>query len=118
MKFLINFLLTAALTYALGLYFPWWSLTIASFFVALIAGHKLGISMLAGFLSVLLLWGIMSFAISVGNDHILAHRMSMVILKKDNPIMLVLMTALIGGVLGGVSAWSGAALRGLLKPKD
>ena len=118
MKLLINIILTAALSFAFGLFLPWWSLAIATFLVALAAGRSIGLSILAGFLGVFLLWGTMSFFISASNDHILAHRMSMVILKKDNPIMLVLMTALIGGVVGALSAWSGAALRSLFQPKD
>lgn len=118
MKLFVNLILTAFLTFAFGLFLPWWSLTIASFLVAFASGQKIGISILAGFLGVFLLWGIMTWMISNGNDHILAHRMSRVILKQDDPMMLILVTALIGGILGAISAWSGAALRNLLRPKE
>lgn len=118
MKLLINIVLTAMLTFAFGLYLPWWSLAIAAFLVALAAGRSIGISIVGGFVGVFLLWGIMSWTISSGNEHILAHRMSQVILKKDNPLALVLVTAVLGGLLGAVSAWSGAALRKLFTNKN
>lgn len=118
MKILINILLTSALTFALGLYLPWWSLSIAAFLVAFAAGTPQGISILTGFLGVFILWGIMTWMISSGNDHILAHRMSRVILQKDNPILLILVTALIGGILGAISAWSGSAFRNILRRND
>lgn len=117
MKFLISLILTSILTFAFGLYLPWWSLTIAAFLVALAAGRSTGLSILAGFLGVFLLWAITTWIISSGNDHILAHRMSRVILKNDHPILLIVITGLIGGILGGISAWTGASLRNLFRPK-
>ena len=118
MKLFVNLILTSLLTFAFGLFLPWWSLVIASFLVAFASGQKLFLSILAGFLGVFLLWGIMAWMISIGNEHILAHRMSRIIIKQDNPTLLVLLTALIGGVLGSISAWSGASLRSLLRPKE
>lgn len=118
MKILINIILTAALSFAFGLFLPWWSIAIASFLVALAAGRKQGLSVLAGFLGVFLLWGIIAFVLSSGNEHILAHRMSMVILKKDDPIVLILVTAVIGGAVSAAAAWCGASVRGLSQAKD
>lgn len=118
MKLVISLMLTSMLTFAFGLFLPWWSLILASFFVALAAGNKALPSFIAGFLGVFLLWGIMTWMISSGNHHILAHRMSRVILKNDNPTLLIVITAFIGGILGGISAWNGSILRNLFRPKD
>lgn len=41
----------------------------------------------------------------------LAHKVSQVILKIDNPIMLVLATAFIGAFVGGFAALAGSYLR-------
>lgn len=111
MKFLVSILLTALLSFAFGLYLPWWSLAIAAFVVAALIPLHPGLSFASGFLALLLLWGIMAWMISTSNDHILAHRMSQVILKKDAPGMLAMTTALIGALVGGFAALSGRMFR-------
>jgi hypothetical protein len=111
MKFFVSILLTALLSFAFGLYLPWWSLAIAAFVVAALIPLHPGLSFASGFLALLLLWGIMAWMISTGNDHILAHRMSQVILKKDAPGRLVMATSLIGALVGGFGALSGRLFR-------
>jgi hypothetical protein len=114
MKFIFSILLTALLAFALGLYLPWWSLALAAFLVAALITLKPGWAFLAGFLSVFLLWALMAWIMSSGNDHILAHRVSQVIIKQDSPGTLVLVTGLVGGLVGGFAALSGRYLRLLL----
>jgi len=74
--------------------------------------------MLAGFLSLFLLWAGLAYWLSRENGQILAHKMSILILQKDNPGLLVLITGAIGGVVGAFAALSGGLLRSLFKPKD
>lgn len=111
MKFIITAILTALLAFALGLYLPWWSLALAAFTVYALIPVKPGWAFLSAFMSLFLLWGLMAWIISNNNEHILAHRMSQVILKKDDPITLVLITALIGGVVGGLAGLAGRLFR-------
>lgn len=115
MKLLISAGLTALASFAVGLFFPWWSLTIAAFLVAFFSKTTSLESFLAGFLGVFLLWSIMAWSISSSNDHILAHRMSQVIIKNDSPFLLVLLTGLAGGMSSGFAAWCGTSFRHLFK---
>jgi hypothetical protein len=115
MKFFISAILTALLAFAFGIYFPWWSIAIAAFIVFALIPVKPGWAFLSAFLALFLLWGGMAWVISVNNEHILGHRISQVILKKDDPLMLVLSTALIGGVVGGFAGLSGRLFRIILK---
>ncbi len=111
MKFIISLILTALLSFAACLFLPWWSIAIAAFVVAALIPQNPGVSFVTGFLAVLLLWGGLSFWISNNNEHILAHKISLLILKMDSPYVLILVTGLIGGIIAGLAALSGSFLR-------
>ncbi|MBS1511753.1 MAG: hypothetical protein JST86_12980 [Bacteroidetes bacterium] len=111
MKFLVSILLIAFLSFTACLYLDWWSIAIAAFIVAVAIPQRAGKSFLAAFIALFLLWSILSFWLSSNNDHLLAHKMSMLILKLDNPYLLMLITGLLGGLIAGLAAVSGSLLR-------
>ena len=115
MKFIVSILVTAILAYSLGLVFPWWSIAIAGFSSGLLIAQKRILSFLSAFLALFLTWGAIAFFISQSNDNILAHRISMLVLKNDNPSMLILVTALIGGLTAGFFSITGRSLAIILK---
>jgi len=111
MKFLISLILTALLSFAACLYLPWWSIAIAAFIVAALIPQKPGKAFLTGFISLFLLWGGLSFWISYNNEHMLAHKISVLMVKTDNPYLLILATALIGALVAAFAALTGSYLR-------
>ncbi len=111
MKFFISLILTMLLSFAACLFLPWWSIAIAAFVVAALIPQKPFKAFLTGFIALFLLWGGLSFWISNNNDHILAHKVSQLLIKMDNPYLLVLVTALIGALVAGFSALAGSYLR-------
>jgi hypothetical protein len=111
MKFFISFILTILLSFALCLFLPWWSIAIAAFIVAALIPQKPGKAFITAFSALLLLWGGLSFWMSNNNEHMLAHKVSQLILKMDNPILLILATAFIGALVAGFAALSGSYLR-------
>lgn len=111
MKFLISIILIALLSVAACLYLPWWSIAVVAFIVAAIIPQKPIVSFAAGFTALFLSWGALSWYISTNNNHILAHKVSMLILKMDNPMVLILATALIGALVAGLAALSGSFVR-------
>lgn len=108
MKAVISTFLIILLSFVACLYFPWWSVAIVAFIVSALIPQKPLISFLGGFIGLFLLWSILSFYISISNDHILAHRISLLILKSDSPYLLVLTTGLIGGIVAGFAALTGS----------
>ena len=104
MKFFISLILTILLSFAACLFLPWWSIAIAAFVVAALIPQKPFKAFLTGFIALFLLWGGLSFWMSNSNDHILAHKVSQLILKMDNPILLIFATALIGALVAGFAA--------------
>ncbi len=111
MKFIVSIILTALLSFAACLFLPWWSIAIAAFIVAVAIPQKPGKNFAAGFTALLLLWGSLSFYISSNNQHLLAHKISLLLLKIDNPYYLIAATAFIGALVGGLAALTGSFLR-------
>ena len=111
MKFFISLILTALLSFALCLFLPWWSIAIATFVVAAVIPQKPGKAFLTGFIALFLLWGGLSFWISNNNEHILAHKISMLMVKMDSPYLLIFVTALIAALVAGFAALAGSYLR-------
>jgi hypothetical protein len=115
MKFIISIILIVILSLALGLYLPWWSIAIAAFIVAMAVQLKPGYAFLSGFLALLFFWSSLAWFISIKNDHILAHKISLLILKVDNPFLLIIVTGVLGALLAGLSALSGSLLRSIIR---
>lgn len=111
MKFIIALVLTALLSFAFCLYLPWWSVAVAAFVTALFIRQKPWLAFLSAFLALFLFWGGLTYWLSSRNEHILAHKISLLILKADNPYLLILATALIGALIAGFAALSGSLLR-------
>ena len=115
MKFIVSAIITAALAFGLGLYFPWWTIVIAGMLTGFFIPQHWFLSFLSAFTGVFLLWGLMALFISVSNDHILAKRISMLVVKNSSPYLIILITALIGGLTSGLSASSARSLFNLFK---
>ena len=111
MKFIVSLILIAFLSFAACLYFPWWSIAIVAFIITALIPQGPAKSFLTGFLALFLLWAGLSFWISNNNDHILAHKVSLLILKIDSPYLLIIVTAFIGGIVAGLAAVTGSFLR-------
>jgi hypothetical protein len=111
MKFAISVILIAVLSFALGLYLPWWSIAIAAFVVAALLHQRPGISLLAGFAALFLLWFFLATVIDIRNQHILSRRLALLLPLGGNSFLLALITALVGGLVGGLAALSGSFTR-------
>ena len=53
----------------------------------------------------------MSYAISFNNGFLFTHKISLLILKADNPALIILLTALIGAMVAGFASLSGSLAR-------
>jgi hypothetical protein len=111
MKFIVSLILTALLSFAACLFMPWWSIAVAAFAVAAAIPQSAVKSFLSGFTALLLLWGGLSFYISNSNEHLLAHKVSMLLIKVDNPYYLITATAFIGALVAGLGALTGSFIR-------
>ena len=111
MKLIASVFLTALLGFALCLYMNWWAIGIASFLVSLCINQKPLTSFLTGFIALFLLWGILSWVIDIKNEQVLSHRLSAVLPFSGSVFLMILVTALIGGLVAGFAAMAGSYLR-------
>jgi hypothetical protein len=111
MKFIVSAVLIILFSFLSCLYFPWWTIAIVALIISIIIQQRHLTSFVCGFISLFLLWGFLSLWISTQNDHILAHRVSLLIFKTDSPFLLIFITALIGAMVAGFASLTGSYLR-------
>lgn len=111
MKFAASILLTFIVSFAAGFYLPFWSAGLVAFLVAVFIYQKPGMAYLSGFVSVLLLWALLAWWIDAQNDSILSTRMATLFPLGGSSALLILITGIVGAIVGGLSALSGSFLR-------
>ncbi len=114
MKLFINyimlFLIILILTIAGGYFLPWWVIALAAFIPSLFLGKTRARTFWSGFGAVLIAWTATALLKTIPNDNILAKRVA-TLFQLPNWILLLAVTALIGGIVGGMSALSGILLK-------
>ncbi len=110
MKFFLSVIATSLVSYLLGLILPWWAPAVAAFIVALILPTKAGFSFLSGFVGVGLYWLVYALMVDMRNEHILSGRMA-ALFGLPSTTLFIAVTAIVGAMIGGFSAWGAALLR-------
>jgi len=111
MRFLLSVLLIVALGFIAGLFLPWWSIAIVAFLIAFLIPQAIGRSFLAGFVGIFILWGLVSLWIDIKNESILSSKIAQLFPLGGSSILVILITGLVGALVGGFAAMSGASLR-------
>ena len=111
MKFLITTLLIIFLSFIAGLYLPWWSIAIVAFAAALLIQPRIGFGFLSGFLGIFLLWAALAFWIDNANESILSKKIAYLFPLGGSTLLLILITAFVGGLVGGFAAMAGSSIR-------
>ena len=135
MRFLLRILLIVAISYLAQLVLPFWIIVIVAFLVSFFLarpkkkhpgyGRKRkrqspAFSFLAGFIAIALLWGGMAYFIDQANASVLSEKMASLLRVKgliplSSSMLMIGLTALIGGLLGGLGSLSGNLLGIIVK---
>ena len=113
MKFILKIIFTAATAYLMQLYFPWWSVVVASFLISMILSSNGVISFFSGFFGVGILWFILASRIDSGSNSILTDKVAE-IFSLPNALSLILVASLVGAIAAGFGALAGGHLRSLI----
>jgi len=114
-KNILNLLTTLAFALIFSFFLPWWSVMLAAFLAALIFSLK-GLSVFfIPFLGIFVFWLAYTFMLSSNNDFTLASKIAVLFPLRGNPYVLILVTAIIGGIAAGVSGIFGKQCKQLLK---
>jgi hypothetical protein len=108
MKFFVQTVIIIILAGLLELFLPWWSIVIAAFIGGAIFPSR--VNFLAGFLAISILWLGMALIIDSSAAAPLVERVAAIFMGISKTLLLTV-TALIGGLVGGFAAMSGGALR-------
>lgn len=106
MKFVTHTLLILVFALLLQLFLPWWTMAIAAFTISFMMYEKGLSSFMAGFLGVGLLWLALVLYIDISTASILTEKLNRLL-----PLNSMLLTFLIGGLVGGFASLTGALLR-------
>lgn len=107
------FSLIVIVSLVLQLWLPWWTVMAVPLVVCCLQGSPPGRSFLISFLAVFLLWCGASVFIHLRTGGLLTGRVS-ILLQIGSPVLLILLTAFIGGLAAGTAGWTGALIRRLL----
>lgn len=119
MRTFINILLIAGFSYLAHIYIPfWWFFAVIAFMVSFAFSKKGFSAFVAGFAAIFLLWFVLTLGNSISNDFLLVNKMTKLV-GAPHSIILILLTALIGGVVAGFSSLAGFFFKtfGDVKPK-
>ncbi len=111
-KFIIGVIAVAIIALIGQSYLPWWIIAPTSFLIGALLGLNGRQSFGYGFLGIALLWGVYAGWLNNENESILATKMG-ALFGGLSPLHLVLITALLGGIVGGVAAMTGSLGRNL-----
>lgn len=112
MKFFVSVLLTALLSFVAGLYIPlWWSFAPAALLVAVMVHQKAGKAFLSGFLALFIFWAGLAAWIDLKNESILSAKIAGILPLGGSPLLLIVVTGLVGAVIAGFAAMAGSYLR-------
>jgi hypothetical protein len=114
MLFFIILILSLVVSFVL----PWWIVAIISFLAALWIAKGSAHAFWSAFAAIFIVWVVQAMFKSVPNDHILATRVAHLFPLGGQWILLVLITGLIGGLVAGMSAWSGALFKKAFATKN
>lgn len=117
MKFVINIVLIALLTYLAQMLGPWWIIFVSAGLVGLLIQDKGFNTFAAGFIAVFVLWFLQSYLIDVANESILSSKIVELFPVVTTPIHLMLVTAFIGGLCGGFAALTGKLFGSIFQMK-
>jgi hypothetical protein len=106
MKFLIHIVLVIVISFLLQSFLPWWTMAIGVFIVSFVIGNKGITSFIVGFLGVGLLWLGYAIYIDFSTESILTVKLNQLL-----PLNSLLLTFLLGGLVGAFASLTGSLIR-------
>jgi hypothetical protein len=107
MKFIVQVVVIALLGWLLTLFLPWWGIALAGFAGGYVV--KSNANFTAGFIGIALLWALHALLIDLNAAAPLAEKVASLLMVKSKAL-LVVVTSLIGGLVGGFSSLTGSLL--------
>lgn len=105
--------LIATAAWLLSFFLPWWSVFIPGLILGASLGRSGGHSFLWGFAGIAGLWLLQTMIIDIQNNGILTKRIAG-LFSLPSGWLIILITVIIGGLIGGLTTLTGYLLKKLL----
>ncbi len=113
---MLLFFLILVTSFILQLFLPWWIIAPLAFGLALWkGGTSARQAFWSGFSAILILWAAAALVIHWRNEGILTGKIA-ALFSLPFPSLMILVTALVGGLVGGLAALSGLYWKKVLLP--
>ena len=109
-------LLILVLAAAVQLDLPWWSMAVVAFAIGFVMAPTGWAAFGAGFGGAGLSWLVPAAWQAYENEGLLAHRVAELLPLGGSVVVLVLVTGVVAGLVGGVAALAGTWLRAAVRP--
>lgn len=109
MKFLAHIIAVLLLSWLLQTFLPWWTMAVGAFATGLYFRQGGFRSFTAGLLGVGLLWFGMAYYLDASTNSILSAKVAAILPTKTVGLLLVV-TAVIGGLVGGLASMTGGII--------
>ncbi len=115
MKFLLGLIAVVIAAFTMQFVLPiWWCTALICGLIAALIGIAPWKSLIYAFIGVFLVWGGLGYYMDAANEGILSGKMAE-LFKIDGGLLLILITAFIGGFTGGLGAMTGSLFRQLFQ---
>lgn len=109
--FIPRVLLITLFASVVQLYFPWWSLVLACALVGFATAGVNASPFSAGFLGLAISWFAMAIWMDIPNESRLSSQVVQLFPLANSVTLLLILTAILGGLIGGFATWTGDAFR-------
>lgn len=91
----------------------WWTALMVAALVELKFGDRKAMSFMVGFYGIALPWMILAGWIDLNNGSNLSDRVLGIFTMPAWPLLIIILTGLVGGLAGGLAGWTGGNIRSL-----
>ena len=107
MRSFLSIMLIVILAAIAEMFLPWWSIAVVAFLVSLLTPRRPGRAFAIGFFGIAIFWLLAALISDVANEHILSRRMAQ-LFHLPGYFLFILVSALLGGLIGGMAASAAA----------
>ena len=116
MNFILRILITGISSYYISSFFPWWSIILIPFILGLIFDDNYISHFLSGFIGVSVSWFFLLLGMEYQTEAILSSKIIQ-ILNINSTNSLIIISAVIGGIVSGLSSITALSLVNIIRKK-
>jgi len=103
--------LIAVVSFGLQFLLPWWIIVIVAFAVELLFGGQTSLAFFSGFYGIFIYWLAYAAIIDIQTGFLLSKKIALLFHLPQWSLIVALVTALIGGTVGGLGSLTGNLFR-------